>query len=49
MERGRVFQIERTACTQAQGNMQLGMFLDVKEGSVVGVRGGRVVRDELGR
>lgn len=46
MERGRVLQAERTACAQAQGSMQLDLFLDVKEGPVVGAGTGRVIREE---
>ena len=46
MKRGRILQTERTACAQAQGSMQLGLFLDVKEGPVMGAGPGRVIRDE---
>lgn len=45
-----MFQIERTACAQAQGRTQFDEFPDVQEGLVrLGSGGGGVVVDELGR
>lgn len=49
VERGSLFQIERTVCAKAQGRTQLGMFQDMKEAQWDWMEMGRMIRDEWGR